>query len=189
MLYGIKSCAFSWVKNSNNFAVSVCIITIFVLVCIVVNQKKKKNDNDIEAYFYLLLLLLTVQSIVSFRLYEWETLLCLSWNNKNNRKKKLFRTWGELQFGLLEPDSNESFFFSCSFNLQPFFFVLWLFASLFCVMFILYRLILRNGNVTTQLAVSSFLQRRKLVECLSTCIETRCALEYLPTVMILICIC
>ena len=55
MLYGIKSCAFSWVKNSNNFAVSVCIITIFVLVCIVVNQKKKKNDNDIEAYFYFYL--------------------------------------------------------------------------------------------------------------------------------------
>lgn len=53
MLYGIKSCAFSWVKHSNNFALSVCIITIFVLVCIVVNQKKKKNDNDIEAYFYL----------------------------------------------------------------------------------------------------------------------------------------
>ena len=55
MLYGIKSCAFSWVKNSNNFAGSVCIITIFVLVCIVVNQKKKKNDNDIEAYFYFYL--------------------------------------------------------------------------------------------------------------------------------------
>ena len=41
---------------------------------------------------------------------------------QKEQKKKLFRTWGELKFGLLEPDSNESFFFSCSFNLQPFFF-------------------------------------------------------------------
>ena len=41
---------------------------------------------------------------------------------QKEQKKKLFRTWGELKFGLLEPDSNESFFFSCSFNLQSFFF-------------------------------------------------------------------
>ena len=80
-------------------------------MCIVVNQKKKKNDNDIEAYFYLLLLLLTVQSIVSFRLYEWETLLCLSWNNKNNRKKKTIQNMGRTTIWFIRAWQQWIFFF------------------------------------------------------------------------------
>lgn len=186
MLYGIKSCAFSWVKNSNNFAVSVCIITIFVLVCIVVNQKKKKNDNDIEAYFYFYLQF----SRSSLSVCTNEKHYCVFLGTTKIIEKKTIQNMGRTTIWFIRAWQQWIFFFLMLFYFTSvFFFVLWLFASLFCVMFILYRLILRNGNVTTQLAVSSFLQRRKLVECLSTCIETRCALEYLPTVMILICIC
>lgn len=84
-------------------------------MCIVVNQKKKKNDNDIEAYFYFYLQF----SRSSLPVCTNEKHYCVFLGTtKRIEKKKLFRTWGELQFGLLEPDSNESFFFSCSFNLQ-----------------------------------------------------------------------
>ena len=87
-----------------------------MLVCIVVNQKKKKNDNDIEAYFYLQF------SRSSLPVCTNEKHYCVFLGATKRIEKKLFRTWGELQFGLLEPDSNETFFFSCSFNLQSFFF-------------------------------------------------------------------
>lgn len=55
---------------------------------------------------------------------------------QKEQKKKLFRTWGELQFGLLEPDSNETFFFSCSFNLQSFFFFCFMIVCFFVLCYV-----------------------------------------------------